>query len=159
MIHDGVLVYSTATRSGGSFHAVRVTEASGDKVHETEALLWKRDRDAPRIPSPIAHEGILYALKSTSGLLSAIDIESGKALYASERLDAIGDVWASPIVAGEHIYILGRDGTVEVVATGKDFETVAVNKLEDTFDASPAVSGNELFLRGSSTLYCIAETK
>jgi hypothetical protein len=34
---------------------------------------------------------------------------------------------------------------------------VAVNRLEDRFDSSPAIAGNELFLRGYENLYCIAE--
>jgi len=38
--------------------------------------------------------------------------------------------------------------------TGK-FELVATNHLEDRFDASPALAGNQLFLRGHKFLYCI----
>jgi len=159
-LHDGVLVYSTGTRSGGSMHAVEIAEASGMKVHETDAHLWSRDRDAPRIPSPIVHEGILYVLKGSSGLLSAFSFADGEPHYTSERLDSIGDVWATPVIAGGHLYILGRDGTIEVVATGPELETVAVNRLEeDVFDASPAVAGDELFVRGRSHLYCFAATE
>ncbi len=159
VLHDGLLVYSTGTRSGGSFHALRVADAEGTKVEASDAMVWKRDRDAPRIPSPIVHDGILYALKGSSGLLSALDFESGEPLYTSKRLDAVGDVWATPVIAGEHIYILGRDGTVEVVTTGTEMETVSVNKLEDVFDASPAVAGDELFIRGRSNLYCFAKSE
>ena len=119
-----------------------------------------RDRDAPRIPSPIVHDGILYALKGSSGLLSAFSFVDGEPHYTSERLDAVGDVWATPVIAGDHLYILGRDGTIEVVATGTELETVAVNKLdEDVFDASPAVAGDELYVRGRSNLYCFAAAK
>ena len=87
LLHDGVLVYGTGTRRGGSIFALRVDEADGDEVEETGALLWTRDRDAPRIPSPIAHDGILYALKSTSGILAAFDLASGEPVY---EVDAPG---------------------------------------------------------------------
>jgi hypothetical protein len=55
------------------------------------------------------------------------------------------------------VYIAGRDGTTYVLAHGRDFKVLAVNELEDSFDASPAVAGNELYLRGHEHLYCIAE--
>jgi hypothetical protein len=34
---------------------------------------------------------------------------------------------------------------------------LAVNRLDDTFSASAALVGRELFLRGERYLYCIAE--
>ena len=37
------------------------------------------------------------------------------------------------------------------------FEIVAENKLSDGFDASPALAGREIYLRGYKNLYCIAE--
>jgi hypothetical protein len=33
---------------------------------------------------------------------------------------------------------------------------LAVNELGETIDASPAIVGNELYIRGESHLYCIA---
>ena len=158
VLSDGVLIYGTGTRRGGSIWALQLDKAAGHAVHESEALMWTNDRDAPRIPSPIVHDGILYALKSTSGILSALDLRSGEPVYESTRLEGVGDVWASPVIADNRLYVLGRDGTVEVLATGPEFRTLAVNHLEDTFDASPAVSGDALFLRGREHLYCIAKT-
>ena len=34
---------------------------------------------------------------------------------------------------------------------------LATNQLDDGFDATAAIAGDELFLRGSMFLYCIAE--
>jgi len=34
---------------------------------------------------------------------------------------------------------------------------LAVDRLEDKFDAFPAAAGRDLFLRGREYLYCIAE--
>jgi len=47
---------------------------------------------------------------------------------------------------------------VTVVIKASDvFEPVATNQLDDKIDASPAIAGNEIFLRGRQSLYCIAE--
>ena len=34
---------------------------------------------------------------------------------------------------------------------------IAVNRLDDRFNASPAIAGDEIFLRGEKSLYCIAK--
>ena len=73
------------------------------------------------------------------------------------RLPNIQMVYSSIVAAGEKVYIASRDGNVVVVKHGPEFEILAENKLEDSFNASPAIVGSELFLRGSQNLYCIAE--
>ena len=44
-----------------------------------------------------------------------------------------------------------------VLKEGAKLDILATNKLEDGFDASPAIAGNQLFLRGRENLYCLAE--
>jgi len=41
----------------------------------------------------------------------------------------------------------------------KEFQVLATNTLDDKFDASPAIVGDELFLKGKTYLYCIAEPR
>ncbi len=64
----------------------------------------------------------------------------------------------SPIGVAGHVYIASLNGTTQVLRHAKAFESVAKNKLDDRFSASPAVVENDLFLRGKKFLYCISET-
>ena len=43
-----------------------------------------------------------------------------------------------------------------VIRHGPKFEVLATNSLDDGFDASMAVVGDEIFLRGQKHLYSIA---
>jgi hypothetical protein len=61
--------------------------------------------------------------------------------------------------AADRIYFVGRDGSGLVLKKSDKVEVLARNKLEDGFDASPALVGKELYLRGKEHLYCIAEAK
>ena len=61
------------------------------------------------------------------------------------------------MAAGDRIYIAGRDGTTLVLAAGPKFEVLAENRLDDGFDASPALAGKDLLLRGRRHLYCLSE--
>ena len=49
------------------------------------------------------------------------------------------------------------DGTTVVLRHDRDNATLAVNRLDDIFSASPALADKELYLRGERFLYCIAE--
>jgi hypothetical protein len=43
-----------------------------------------------------------------------------------------------------------------VLKKGPELEVLATNKLDDKTDASLAIAGDEIFLRGRANLYCIA---
>ncbi len=123
---------------------------------EPAELLWSR-RSSDNIPSLLAQGTHVYFLKGDSGQLTVLDSASGEVEYGPERLQGVSEAWASPVLAGGRLYVAGRDGKVEVLALAPAVRTLAVNALEDAFDASPAVAGDELFLRGKSWLYCLAE--
>ncbi len=58
-----------------------------------------------------------------------------------------GNFSASPILAGDRIYVSNHDGHTFVFRAGDKYEQIAKNRLGDDCYASPAASGNELFLR------------
>ena len=108
------------------------------------------------MPSPLLYDGILYLLKTNSGVLSAYDAKTGRPIYQGQRLKGAPNVFASPVGASGRVYVPGRDGTTAVIHHGAKFEVLAENALEDGFDASPALVDNEIYLRGYKSLYCIA---
>ena len=55
------------------------------------------------------------------------------------------------------IYITSRDGVTLILKHADRFEVLATNRLDDPIDASPAIAGKELYLRGQRRLYCLAE--
>ena len=60
------------------------------------------------------------------------------------------------VAAQNRIYVTSRDGTTLAIAAGPEFKVLATNRLDDGFDASPAVAGREIYLRGQQYLYCLA---
>jgi outer membrane protein assembly factor BamB len=129
---------------------------SGDLTN-TGAVRWKLDRGTPYVASPLLYDGLLYFFQHVTPLLTCVDAATGKPHYAQERLPGLGTVYASPIGVNNRVYITGLDGTTLVLAKARELKILASNKLEDAFAASPVVVGNELFLRGRNSLYCIAE--
>ena len=155
-VADDTFVYLMSGFRGNSLKAIRVAGAKGD-ITGTDAVAWTLERDTPYVPSPLLYDGIIYFLKSNSGLLSAYDAKSGKPHFQAQRLASAPEVFASPVGAAGRIYIPSRDGTTVVLKHGPTLETLAENKLSDGFDASPALVDGEMFLRGYKYLYCITE--
>jgi outer membrane protein assembly factor BamB len=152
---DGLVILTAGFR-GNDLKAVRIAEAKGD-ITNTSALAWTLNRDTPYVPSPLLYDGILYLLKSNNGILSAFDAKTGKPHYQLTRLEATPNVFASPVGAAGRVYITGQQGNTTVLKHGPAFEILSENKLDDGFNASPALVDTEIYLRGFKSLYCIAE--
>ena len=84
------------------------------------------------------------------------DATTGKSHYGPKRLEGIEGVYASPVGANNRVYLPAQNGTTMVIERGPEFKILAQNSLPDAFDASPAIVGKELYLRGHKALYCIA---
>lgn len=108
----------------------------------------------PEVPSPVAHEGLIYFVKN-GGIITCIDIESGKKFY-KRRTGAKGTHYASPIIAGGRLYSTGGDGTITVMTTGKRTKILAKNKMGERTYATPAVVDGVIYVRTHKHLYAFA---
>jgi outer membrane protein assembly factor BamB len=116
--------------------------------------VWKiRNASAPYIVSPLIVGKELYLI-GPHGLLSCVDAATGREHYR-ERLG--GEVSASPVFANGRIYIVDEEGTTTVIQPGRVFRRLAVNRLHERVQASPAIAGNEILLRTEKAIYCIVD--
>ncbi|MCC9603003.1 PQQ-like beta-propeller repeat protein [Stieleria sp. JC731] len=130
--------------------------SKGD-VTDSDNITWIGEDAAPYVPSPLLYKGQLYFVKSNNGIIVSRDAATGDVIIDETRLDGIRSIYASPVAANDHIYITGRDGETVVIRHGKSLEVVASNKLAAEIDASAAIVGDEIYLRGKHHLYCIAK--
>lgn len=151
---DGILYLSSGFR-GFAFQAIDLAKAKGN-ITDTEAIIWKYDQDTPYTPCPLVMDGNIYFLRINNGYLSCLDAKTGKVNYAKQKLEGINAIYSSPTGVNGNIYIAATD-VVLVVKAGSEYELLHTNKLDDTFHASPVVIGNDLYLRGFKSLYCISE--
>jgi outer membrane protein assembly factor BamB len=118
---------------------------------------WTYDRLAPYCPSPLLLPDGLYFLRGNSAILAGLDPHSGRTTLPPTRLGLSADVYASPVAADGRIFIVDRSGTTVVLRPDEDPEVLAVNRLDEPVDASPALVGKQLFLRTHYHLYCLEE--
>lgn len=129
-------------------------DASGD-ITDSDRIAWRWQRDTPYVPSPLLYGDVLYFNKLNNAVLTCLDVKTGKPILESARLPSLTNIYASPVGAADRVYLVGRDGTALVLKRSETVEVLATNKLDDSFDASPAIVGKQLFLRGQKHLYCV----
>lgn len=149
-------VYLTSGYQGRAIQAIKLT-SRGD-VSGTDNIVWSsKTQSTPYVPSPVLSGDRIYITKSNDAFISCLNALTGAVHYEDQPLPGMRGIYASPVAANGHLYVVGRDGTVIVLKDAPTFEIVATNKLSDKLDASPAMIGKHLYLRGHEYLYCIAE--
>jgi outer membrane protein assembly factor BamB len=123
----------------------------------TDAIAWTTTRGNSYTPSPVLHDGKLYVL-TDSGMLSCYNAATGEAYYQQARLPKGYSFKASPVGVDGKLYLASEGEDVVVFKMGPTFEVLSTNTLPDqSFIASPAIAGGEIYLRSLGKLYCIAE--
>lgn len=157
-VADDLIVFSGGYR-GRPIFAIR-TGARGDISEPENAksgawLAWRSEVGGPYTTTPLAYQGVLYAVRD-EGILGAYDLKTGGLIYR-ERTDATHS--ASPVASDGKVYLAAEGGEVIVLKSGRSFETIARNDMGEMLMATPAISGNTLFVRAGGHLYAIGKPK
>lgn len=156
---DGELAWSLR----GDCSGIPMTAAAGGMLYVPSAGIaavpvggaepaWKEAKLSCGIASPVAWNGTV-ACVNRAGVLVIGAAESGR-VRGQVRLS--GSFWASPIVVGDLLVAVGKEGITFLVSTGDTPEIVAQNELPGTFTATPAVADGSLYLRSETALWKVA---
>lgn len=152
---DGML-FAGSSYEKRAFLAIKLDGAKGD-ITNTSRVAWSRSKGTPYVPSPLLYGDSLYFLTHYQGILSRVDAVTGVDKPGPFRLGSMGNIYASPVAGGGRVYVTDLEGKTIVISHADEPKVLAVNTLDEEFAASAAIVGNELFLRGKTHLYCIAE--
>ena len=150
----GDMVYAPSSRE-----PTLAIRAGGSGDVTTSHLAWKWDQaQGPDVPTPACDGTFLY-LSDDKGEVTCLDAKTGNCIWGPEKT-ARGIVSASPLLADGKVYLINENGITTVIAAGPEFRVLATNTLpcEGRMLSSPIVSGNLLFLRYPTHLYCIGKT-
>ena len=92
-------------------------------------------------------------------IANCLDAKTGEAVFR-ERLNTRSRIYASIVRAGNRLLVTTRDQGIVVLDAKPEFQELAVNTIEtdeNMFNASPAISNDQLLLRTDSYLYCVGK--
>ena len=128
------------------------------ELTQKPATLWTAGDVQPGPATPVAVGDALYAI-NRAGVLACVDRLSGAKRWQL-RLRATGkergSFWASPVVAGGHLYCINDQGVAYVVHLGDQGTIAAANSFGESIQATPAVVDGSLIVRGSQHLWKVA---
>lgn len=113
--------------------------------------VWEAKPLKPTSASPVLRDGKIYAI-NRGGILNCYDLAAAKIDWTT-RLK--GTVWATPLLTAEHLFCFNAKGDALVLDLNGEI-LAEINMVEEIL-ASPAVSGNAMFVRSHSHLWKIAE--
>ena len=118
-------------------------------------LLWNSNSKAPsNLSSVLVYGNRVYTVKA-GGLASCFDAIQGKALWEMERLDNLGDYYASPVAADGKVFMAGRNGFIVVLEDGPEMRVLATNDMNGEIVATPAIADGRLYIRTKERLFCV----
>jgi outer membrane protein assembly factor BamB len=149
----GKLVYADVAVDGGIGVATGEDEGGNSIGFKLGgALLWSNPRPL-EVGTGMIVDGHLWTADN-NGVLRCTEVATGKRALES-RLPG-GAAWSSIVSSGGRLYVTTRSGdTVVFLPDRKEFKPLAVNKLGETTNATPAISDGEIFLRTSKSVVCV----
>jgi outer membrane protein assembly factor BamB len=118
----------------------------------TASQLWKNDSlSLPNVASPLA-TGRHLLIAGSDGEVNCLDPLSGKVLW-THTFDK--GFYASPILVGDHVYLLDMAGVMHIFKADTPFQEIAAPALGEGSLATPAFAGGRVYIRGEKFLYCL----
>lgn len=142
------MMYINTGFSKAELYAVRLG-GTGDVTDSH--VKWIARRGVGSKPSQLLIGDLIFMVDD-KGIATCLDAKTGDDVW-SHRIG--GQFSASPLYADGRIYMFSHEGDTTVIEPAREFKQLAVNKLDDGFMASPAVSENSLILRTKTHLYRI----
>ncbi|HTB14547.1 MAG TPA: PQQ-binding-like beta-propeller repeat protein [Bryobacteraceae bacterium] len=125
--------------------AIRVKE---DKPE----IIWRENTSIPEVPSPLLYKGRLFMVRN-GGVATCLDAGTGKVIFRA-RIGAPGAYFASPIAAAGRVYFASSEGVVTIIsADSEQLKVLARNELGEDMVATPAISGNAIYIRTLRNIY------
>jgi outer membrane protein assembly factor BamB len=137
----------------GGKETIKAFKLGGSGELKETNLVWEQRKGMPKVPSMLFVEPHLFAI-TDGGIATCLKAASGEIVW-QERVG--GNFSASPVAAAGRIYFTGDNGETTVIEAGPQYKVLAKNALGEKLQASPAFSGDRIFIRTEKHLLCIAQ--
>lgn len=164
LVFDDKTVFLMGGRQGA---AIGIRCGGSGDVSETHTI-WKAPLRSG-IGTPVIVDGRMYW--TSSGIAYCASCETGAVVFqeriefpkvageSGEQKGPRGD-YASPIAVGNRILVINRGGQAQWLEASEEYSPVGGGMFASdpgSFNGTPAVGNDSLFIRSNTRLYCIAK--
>ncbi|MFG0318052.1 MAG: PQQ-binding-like beta-propeller repeat protein [Planctomycetota bacterium JB042] len=153
---DGVLVraeHELLRREMEVPGALLTIRLGGEGDVSESHVVWRvaGGRGVPDVPTPLRLGDRLLTLRP-GGIVAEFDANTGER-RSVRRVEAPGEVLASPVAGDGKVYCAWFEGVV-IVLDAETLETVSTNDLGARIVATPALAGDQVFVRTRTEVLC-----
>jgi outer membrane protein assembly factor BamB len=149
VIENGIVVVPYGR--GMRCHGIRL-DGEGDVT--TNNRIWLRNDTGSYTPSPTVYKGCVCIVTEKSRV-DGLELTTGKTLWSVNIPKAVGGFFASPMVAGDKLYITRENGSIFVIQLGDTPTIIAHNNLGEQICATPVPVEGRLLIRSDKHLFCV----
>ncbi|MCH7728364.1 MAG: PQQ-binding-like beta-propeller repeat protein [Planctomycetes bacterium] len=150
MVYDGKLLFLAA--GFPTYHVMGIRPGGNGDVTESH-VAWHVKNAKCYVPSPIVLNNFLL-VADDRGTANCFNTTTGERAWQ----DRLGKHYSASLVSANGLaYLLADDGVMKLVRPGPAADVVAENELGEFCYASPAISNQQIFIRGEKHLFCIGE--
>lgn len=148
VIHDGIC-YLTGGKQKQTM-AIRLGELAKDVPRK----LWEIPKFGSNVSSPVFKDELLFIFHDNA-TIQIIDAGTGN---LANRVRSISKErhYATPLVAGNHLYMPFQDAGIGVYSADEKCELIATVPSKMSLMASLVPSGDRFFYRGDEAIVCVA---
>jgi outer membrane protein assembly factor BamB len=147
----GEIAPSPAYADGMVFAVNDYARLAGIKLGESAEMVWEYIDDLSEVSSPLASKDFLF-MAASYGTVTCFDNKTGERLWLEDFEEGF---YSSPILVGDHVYLMDMSGATYVFEAGKEYRLVSRNELGENAMSIPAFMHGRIYIRGTKNLYCI----
>jgi outer membrane protein assembly factor BamB len=152
VVADGLVFAGSG--EGGNGKTFAVVKPATNEGGEPK-ITYELKKGIPQVPTAVAHDGLLFVWNDR-GVVSCYDLAGGEPHW-SERVG--GNFFGSPVILGDKLYSIAADGTVVVLAAGREYKLLGRTPLGEASSATPMVQNGKLYLRTETSLACLVSDR
>lgn len=129
----------------------------GEDETSNDGVAWSIPQRGAYMPTPLVHGDYLY-VPNNRGIIGVYNAHNGEQAYR-ERIGGVrGSYSASPVAGGENLYVINEEGDIHILKLGGKYEHVGTHSVDELSLATPAISGDMMFVRTKGHLVAIGDT-
>ncbi len=152
LIGDGMIIVSAGYPEK---RTIAIKLGGNGDLTNTENIAWKYEKGTAYCSSPILYGDYIYLI-SDKGMLTCVEVKTGKVVYEGARVPVPASFMSSPVAFDGKLLITSDDGDTFVVKAGPKHEIIRTNSLGEPVYTTPALANGKIYIRGEKNLYCIS---
>jgi outer membrane protein assembly factor BamB len=150
IVGDDRIFISSESDNGGALLRVKPPDNDGRKW--TVEPVWTNKILCSRYANPVTDGKYIYGLNKIEGVLTCVDVATGKRQWQGERCGA-----GQLLLADGVLIVVNSEGVVMLIAAdpGEFKELARFPVFNDKTWNTPALAGDQLFLRNQRLIACV----